>query len=140
MTNAVLLVAALALLSFACSSPATSLPPSAHVVGATLHDFRISASTTTVRSGTVVFQVHNDAPVTHEFVLVRTNLPAARLPIAADGLSVDEDALQSVGELSEVPAGDVTTLSLHLAPGHYVVFCNLEGHYLGGMRAGIEVN
>jgi len=55
-------------------------------------------------------------------------------------LSVDEDAVQSVGEISEVAAGENNTLSGHLTPGHYVVFCNLEGHYLGGMRAGIEVN
>jgi uncharacterized cupredoxin-like copper-binding protein len=93
-----------------------------------------------VRSGRIVFRVHNDAPVTHEFVLVRTDIPATRLPLAIDGLSVDEDGLESIGELPEVAAGEVTTLSMHLAPGHYVVFCNLEGHYLGGMRAGIEVN
>jgi uncharacterized cupredoxin-like copper-binding protein len=26
-----------------------------------------------------------------------------------------------------------------LAPGHYVLFCNLEGHYLGGMNVSLEV-
>jgi uncharacterized cupredoxin-like copper-binding protein len=135
----VLLVAALGLLSSACSRSSPTLPPSAHSVTATLRDFRISASATTVRSGIVVFHVHNDAPVTHEFVLVRTDDPATNLPLGIDGLSVDEDAVQSVGEISEVAAGEITTLSVHLTPGHYVVFCNLEGHYLGGMRAGIEV-
>jgi uncharacterized cupredoxin-like copper-binding protein len=134
-----LLVAALGLLSSACSNSAPTRPPSAHSVKATLRDFRIATSTATVPSGTVVFLVHNDAPVTHEFVLVRTDFPATSLPLGVDGLSVDEDAVQSVEELSEVAAGEITTLSAHLTPGHYVVFCNLEGHYLGGMRAGIEV-
>ena len=32
------------------------------------------------------------------------------------------------------------TLVLHLAPGHYVLYCNLEGHYLGGMYAALTVH
>ena len=82
--------------------------------------------------GDVVLQVHNDAPATHEFVVVRTNLPADRLPLGPDGLTVNEDWLDGVGELNEVPAGTVGTLHLTLAPGRYVFFCNLEGHTSAG--------
>ena len=90
-------------------------------------------------AGTVAFQVHNDAPATHEFVVVRTDDPEDRLPIASDGISVDEDALTSAGELSDAPSGADLTLALTLAPGRYVFFCNMEGHYLGGMHGVLEV-
>jgi len=125
------------LLGSACTGAA---PPRAGT-GVSIHerDFQIEASTATVPSGTVSFQVHNDASTTHEFVVVRTDDPADRLPIATDGISVDEDALTSAGELSEVPAGADETLSLSLPPGRYVYFCNMEGHYLGGMHGVLEV-
>ena len=30
-------------------------------------------------------------------------------------------------------------LGLGLTPGNYVLYCNLEGHYLGGMHASLAV-
>jgi len=108
-------------------------------VSISLHDFRIDSSISTTTSTDVIFEVHDLAPATHEFVLVRSDLPADDLPIAADGLSVDEDRLHPVGEIGEVETGTTETLALHLAPGRYVFFCNLEGHYLGGMHGAIEV-
>ena len=52
---------------------------------------------------------------------------------------MNEDWLDGVGELNEVAAGTVGTLPLTLAPGRYVFFCNMDGHYLGGMHAVLEV-
>jgi hypothetical protein len=114
--------------------------PKGEAVNITLWDFHIDTGTPSVTSGDVVFDAHNQAPATHEFVVVRTNLPADALPLGPDGLSVNEDSLDGVGELSEVPAGTVGTLPLHLAPGRYVFFCNLDGHYLGGMHGVLEVS
>jgi uncharacterized cupredoxin-like copper-binding protein len=34
---------------------------------------------------------------------------------------------------------DRQTMVLDLAAGHYVLYCNLEGHYLGGMYAALTV-
>jgi uncharacterized cupredoxin-like copper-binding protein len=109
-------------------------------VDVTLRDFSIRTSTSTVAAGTVAFSIDNRGPATHEFVVVRTDLPHDRLPAAADGLSVDEDALTGVGEISEVDIWTISTLELRLAPGHYVFFCNLEGHYLGGMSGTLVVS
>ena len=128
---------------FALLTPAacsTAAQPKGQVVDITLKDFHIDNGTAFVTGGDVVMQVHNEAPATHEFVVVRTNLPADGLPLGPDGLSVNEDWLDRVGELNEVPAGTVGTLPLHLAPGRYVFFCNLDGHYLGGMHAVLEVS
>ncbi len=113
--------------------------PKGQVVDITLKDFHIDSPTPSVAGGDVVLQVHNDAPATHEFVVVRTNLPADALPLGPDGLSVNEDWLDRVGEINELDAGTIGTLPLHLAPGRYVFFCNLDGHYLGGMHTVLEV-
>ncbi len=114
--------------------------PKGQVVDITLKDFHIDTAMPSAAGGDVVLQIHNEAPATHEFVVVRTNLPADGLPLGPDGLSVNEDWLDGIGELSDVAAGTVGTLPLNLAPGRYVFFCNLDGHYLGGMHAVLEVS
>ena len=113
--------------------------PSGTPVDVTLRDFHITPTEQTVSAGDVVLRVSNQAPITHEFVVVRTDLPADGLPLGPDGLSVNEEWLSGVDELDEVPAADAASLPLTLPPGRYVFFCNLEGHYLGGMHAVLEV-
>ena len=44
-----------------------------------------------------------------------------------------------MGENGGIDLWHTDTLVLRLPPGHYVVFCNLEGHYLGGMHTLLEV-
>jgi uncharacterized cupredoxin-like copper-binding protein len=129
-----LLLAALPLFA-ACTHEA----PHGAGLEVTLKDFQITPSEQTVGAGNVVIRVHNDAPVTHEFVVVRTDLPADELPIGRDGLSVNEEWLDGIDELDAVPEAQTRDLRLDLPPGRYVFFCNLEGHYLGGMHAVLEV-
>ena len=130
--------ASLLLLLSACSGE----PPAASgsIVNVTLHDFKIESSTSVSSDTAVLFRIENLAPVTHEFVIVRTDLPPDRLPIGSDGLSVNEDQLRPAGEIGEVESGTSETLAIRLAPGRYVFFCNLEGHYLGGMHGVLEVS
>ena len=132
-----LAVGVIALLTPAACTGAAQ--PKGQVVGITLKDFHIDNGSPSVTDGDVVIQVHNEAPATHEFVVVRTDLPADGLPLGPDGLSVNEDQLRPAGEIGEVESGTTQTLALHLAPGRYVFFCNLEGHYLGGMHGVLEV-
>lgn len=127
----------MALLFMACTASPSRSP--GQPIDVSLHDFRIDTTTPSVASGAVVFHIRNAAPATHEFVVVRTDLPADQLPIAADGLSVDEAQLRSVGEISEVDTETTQDLAVSLAPGQYVFFCNLEGHYLGGMHGSLVV-
>jgi uncharacterized cupredoxin-like copper-binding protein len=131
-----LLIAALAsTLLIGCTGTTPKGPP----VDVTLKDFSITPSTQTIRSGDVLLRASNESPITHEFIVIRTDLPADRLPIGPDGLSVNEDWLSSMGEIEETPPGETGTLPLILPPGQYVFFCNLEGHYLGGMHAALQV-
>jgi hypothetical protein len=127
--------AALLMLAACSHAPAATGAP----VNVVLHDFRIDSATAVSSNADVVFHVHNLAPATHEFVVVRTDLAPDRLPIGSDGLSVDEEKLQKVGEIGEVGTETTQTLALHLSPGRYVFFCNLDGHYLGGMHGVLEV-
>jgi uncharacterized cupredoxin-like copper-binding protein len=129
---------AVALILAACS-PAGANPPRGAAVDVRIRDFAIDAPATSVRQGTVTFHVSNRGPTTHEFVVVRTDDPQDALPLAPDGMSVDEDAVAPVGEIEEVADGSTADLTLGLAPGRYVFFCNLEGHYLAGMHAAFEV-
>jgi uncharacterized cupredoxin-like copper-binding protein len=121
----------------ACSAPAP--PPSGTTVLLTLKDFSIQTATSAVPAGEVILQIHNEAPATHEFVVVRSQLPHDELPLASDGLSVDEEQLDAVDEIGQLDTRDTAVMTLHLDPGHYVFFCNLEGHYLGGMSGVLEV-
>jgi uncharacterized cupredoxin-like copper-binding protein len=122
----------------------SSLPDQApaHTSGTTVRvterDFSISAPKV-VTSGDLSLIVHNKGPDTHELIVVRAG--GARLPLRLDGLTVDEEALQarSPGSLGGGSPGSVRRLRLHLAPGRYVLFCNMAGHYLGGMHTELVV-
>jgi uncharacterized cupredoxin-like copper-binding protein len=54
----------------------------------------------------------------------------------SDGRTVDEEALAQRGLRALEPgaSGAVRDLQVHLTPGRYVLFCNMSGHYLGGMH------
>ena len=110
-------------------------------VDVTEKDFAVKARHTTVSAGVVVLHIRNAGPSTHELNVDRTDDPAADLPLKPDGLTVNEDArsLHRVDSIEELDLGDSGDLTLRLRPGHYVLYCNLEGHYLGGMHLAIDV-
>jgi len=110
-------------------------------IDVTMRDFKLKVSRPAVPAGKVVIRVHNRGPSTHELNLDRTDLPAGSLPLQADGLTVDEGnrALHRIASIEQLDLGASGELDVRLRPGHYVLYCNLEGHYLGGMRASFDV-
>lgn len=106
----------------------------------TERDFHISAPAT-LESGQVRLRVHNLGPEAHELIVVRTSAERAPLPLRADGLTIDEDAVShaTVGVLEPGHAGSVRELTVQLSPGRYEMFCNMSGHFLGGMHADLVV-
>jgi uncharacterized cupredoxin-like copper-binding protein len=137
------LVLALAVLAVLCVTP-SALAADAGAparIDVTLRDFKIKLSRHSVPAGPVDIHVHNGGPSTHEINVDRTNLDGGSLPIKGDGLTVNEDSksllrVDSIEQLNLDESGD---LHLNLRPGHYVLYCNLEGHYLGGMHASFDV-
>ena len=110
-------------------------------VNVLLEDFHVRRDVAVVPAGTVRFRILNQGPTTHEFIVVRTDRAPDKLPLQRDGLTVNEDAsgIDLLDEAEGLDIDDRQTLVLRLAPGHYVMYCNLEGHYLGGMHAALTV-
>jgi uncharacterized cupredoxin-like copper-binding protein len=90
------------------------------------------------KPGTVTIDAPNAGSAPHELVLAKTNDDPAQLPTGSDG-SVDEEALDVPGEISEVAGGADGTVTLDLDAGKYVIFCNLPGHYSSGMYGSLTV-
>jgi hypothetical protein len=110
----------------------------AHVLRITERDFRITAPKH-VRSGDLVLSVQNRGPDAHELIVVRD--PSIRLPLRRDGSTVSEEKLEPdiAGALEPGEPHTVRKLRVHLAPGTYELFCNMSGHYLGGMHRKLVV-
>jgi len=110
-------------------------------VNVLLEDFKVQEDAAVVPAGTVSFRILNQGPTSHEFIVVRTDRAPDKLPLQRDGLTVNEEApgIDLLDEAEGLDIDDRRTLVLDLAAGHYVMYCNLEGHYLGGMYAAITV-
>jgi hypothetical protein len=129
-------VLALAFLAFGSGCSGGTAAPAGRTVAVTILDFKLVASSHAVPAGSIRLTMQNRGPSTHELVVVRSDRPADSLPLLPDGLTVDEEAssIRVVDEDSDIPLGTTAVLGLRLAPGRYVLFCNLSGHYLGGMH------
>ena len=124
---AVLFAAVLA----ACGGPTS--------VNVTMTDYQMDLSVESVKAGDVVFHIQNDSDITvHEFVVVQTESMAADLPVGED-LLVDESLFTPVDEVEDLAAGDSADLAVTLTPGHYILLCNIAGHYQLGMHHDFNV-
>jgi len=110
----------------------------ARSVRVTERDFAIRAPKR-IAAGDVDLVVDNDGPDAHELILVR--LDGRPLPLRQDGLTVDEEVLErrTLGGLEPGNPGAMRHLRVHLTPGRYELFCNMYGHYRGGMRTQVVV-
>ena len=116
----------------------SALESGARVVNIGEKDFRITAPRR-IAAGDVVLRVANKGPDSHELLVIRAD---GELPLRTDNVTMDEESLEKdeAGVLEPGAAHDVRLLKVHLTPGRYVLLCNMQGHYLGGMHAVIEVS
>ena len=123
-----------------CSSHSSSAPTTPRI-DVTMHDFGIRVSRHSVPAGPVVLHVKNDGPSTHEINVDLTRYAAAKIPLQRDGLTANEDAkgLRRIDSIEQVNLHHTGDLTLDLKPGRYLLWCNLEGHYLGGMHETFDV-
>jgi uncharacterized cupredoxin-like copper-binding protein len=118
--------------------------PSSHdgtVIEIGLKNFAIAAPHT-VRAGDVTLRIASTGPTMHELNIAAAAMPADRLPVSADGLVDDQTLRPGFRHLEEregLDMGDRATMHLHLAPGHYVLYCNMDGHYQAGMATEFTV-
>ena len=144
----------------ATSSAAPSDAPSATVtspapsqvttVSVALQEFAIVPSVASAPAGKVTFVAKNTGPDdVHEMVVLRTDLDPAALPVDNDGKADEEgDGITSIGETGDVAVGATKDVAFDLAPGKYVLICNIvqtepdgskEAHYKVGMRTAFTV-
>jgi uncharacterized cupredoxin-like copper-binding protein len=122
-----------------CSSGTSNKAARAPSVRVQERDFRITIKPARVRAGTVRLVLSNKGPDTHELLIVRSSRRG--LPLRTDGLTVDEAAVDraTVGVIEGREPGSSEEMVLHLKAGRYELFCNMAGHYLGGMHAELVV-
>lgn len=108
-----------------------------------LGTWRLGASAggelTAVPSGELRFELTNADGVAHDFALLRVPdgmdgaeaLPALRREL--------ERAGEAVGAVEAVAPGEAGGRTFHLPPGRYVLYCDIAGHYEGGMAYTLEV-
>jgi uncharacterized cupredoxin-like copper-binding protein len=93
-----------------------------------------------VKAGDTTFMVHNDAMTEeHEMVLVKLKSADQKIPYVDAKQRIDEKLLKSMGEVSELKPGADGQLKTKLAPGAYLLVCNIKGHYEAGMHAMLTV-
>jgi uncharacterized cupredoxin-like copper-binding protein len=126
-----------AILASACGAGQPETLPADVQVVADMKDYGITLSVSTVKAGVVKFGIRNNGAMAHQFDLIRTDLAPDKLPIDSASAKAKEDGL--VKQVLNIGAGKVATVSADLAPGHYVIICNVAGHYQLGMRAELKV-
>lgn len=129
----VLAASAIALLLAGCGGSGAPRATGA-VVRISEGDFHILANRNVVPAGHVTLRIHNFGPDEHELI-VAPQLPSG-LPLRADGFTVSEEAIQSSepGSITPQQPDHTELLNVVLKPGRYVLFCNMEGHYMAGMH------
>jgi uncharacterized cupredoxin-like copper-binding protein len=129
----------LAMLATACSAASLSASPSpsSTAVAATLTEYSITLSPSTAAAGSVTFTVTNSGTIVHEFVVLKTDILAADLPLTND--EVTEADYTSMGEVADLQPGASGTVMVTLPAGHYAIVCNLVGHVSGGMATDFTV-
>ena len=120
------------------ASPTGASPTPSDSISATLAEWSITLSPPVGKAGKITFTIKNNGAITHEFLVVKTDTPADQLPVQNG--KVVEDQITIVDEAEDIEAGKDATLTIdNLAPGHYAIICNVEGHYQTGMHADFTV-
>jgi uncharacterized cupredoxin-like copper-binding protein len=100
----------------------------------------IRADQSTVKAGTITFDVTNwSRSVIHEMLVVVVDSANAPLPYDYSKQIVVEAQVKSLGETGELQPNQFKSIDLNLAPGNYLLLCNVPGHYAAGMEIPLTV-
>lgn len=104
-------------------------------ISVTLQDGSIELSQGMVEGGSLSMEVVNEGTMVHEievFAGDETDLPVS------NGVA-DTSGLTLIDEVEDIVPGATQMFDLDLEPGHYVIICNLPGHYELGMVTELTV-
>lgn len=125
-----------AFLVASCGAQPEALPADVQLT-VDLKDYAVVLSSATVKAGTTKIGIRNIGAMAHQFDLIRTDLAADKLPIDGAAAKAKEDGL--VKQVLNIAPGKVATVSVTLQAGHYVIICNVPGHYQLKMRTDLTV-
>ena len=119
------------------STAATSMDDSSSStkVDVVLNEMNVMAMPGEAKAGDVTFDVKNEGAAEHNLVVIKTDKMASDLGQGAEASEVGK-----VGKVDSLAAGQSKDLTLNLAAGHYVLICNVPGHYAAGMYQDFNVN
>lgn len=98
-----------------------------------------------IPAGNVTFGVTNAGPrYGHEFLVVKTDLDPAALPIRSNGVLRESEAgIEVVDQIPGIEVGGTQELMVSLAEGKYVLVCNVYddtgSHLARGMLTTLTV-
>ena len=109
-------------------------------VAATVKDFTLSLDKTSAAAGSIKFDITNQGPSGHEFVILKTDLAADTLPIKDNTVDTSAPGITSIAEAEGIGTGTSKSLTKGLDAGKYVMICNIAGHYQQGIHTSFVVN
>ncbi len=125
------------------ASPSPTVDPAESPADMVLKEWVVQANRGRARPGTVTFTVRNEGELTHQFVVIRTDVEKDELPRLPNDAGADESQLDVVGKIDAIDPGATDELVVDVQEGAYVVICNLspggESHYLNGMYTELEI-
>jgi uncharacterized cupredoxin-like copper-binding protein len=122
------------------TAAATSGQNSTTKVAISEKDFSVNADNTSPKAGVLTFDVKNEGATAHQFVVLKTDIAEDKLPVASGTVNETATGITKIGEIPNIDPGQSQTLTTSaLAPGTYVLICNLPAHYQAGMHTTLHV-
>src|SRR6266542_862064 len=120
-------MAAILAVSACAQSGSSRFTPGNAVIRVTDQDMKMKVDAISAPAGKVTFLVMNLDTVDHEVVILKTDKAPDKLALLAGASKVDDQA------------GTTAAGTFELAPGKYVLVCNVLSHYMAGMYAAFGV-
>jgi hypothetical protein len=138
-----LMILGLTLALLACGGGDDS--PSQSDVSVAFSEWEIGLDPGNTRASELTFKFSNDGEVAHNFVIVKSDLPPAELPLTED--AVDKSKLNVEGGAGPIAPGPPPPndqgYTVALSAGKYVLFCDVVAagvsHYRNGMYVSLLV-
>ena len=134
------------------SDAGSSMKTETGVVAVNFDEWRIDAGHLAT-AGSVTLEERNNGEQAHDLLIVRSDLPAADLPVGLDGVAPELAGEVVLGDSHEahehdpghahpgehLQPGTRRRRAVTLDPGNYVLLCPIPGHYERGQRAPLTV-
>jgi len=118
--------------------PASGTPE--NKISGDVRQWAIHVTSEVAKAGKVTLTMTNYGTITHELLVVKTDVAPGQITIGADGkFDEDDPAWTVVDEISEFDPGITESKTFDLAAGRYQLVCNIPNHYTNGMFIPFEV-